>query len=184
MNLSHNISTGIASKAARVARTYGKLPPGLYREGGNGKDGRLVHHPEDAPLMRSYFFSFLRERLSYWQLADKATAELSAEGRSKLKNGKVTGDRMRRWLSNPCTSVTSHLGEEYPGQHEAVIDRETFDAVQRRIANAPPRPKCDDDAEIIYARPAATSARTGSRRSCEAGRSRRRQAPRGHHGDR
>ena len=102
--------------------------------------------------MRSYFFSFLRERLSYWQLADKATAELSAEGRSKLKNGKVTGDRMRRWLSNPLyVGDMPHLGEVYPGQHEAVIDRETFDAVQRRIANAPPRPKCDDDAEIIYA---------------------------------
>ena len=128
-DLSHNITSGIAEKARKGRPHYGKLVPGLRRE-----DGRLIH-TDDAPIMRDFFRRFLHDRLTYWQLADEATTRLSADARKRLKDGYVTGDRMRQWLMNVLyVGDMPHLGDVYSGQHDAIIDRETFDAVQRRIA--------------------------------------------------
>ena len=128
-DLSHNISTGIAEKAREGRPHYGRLPPGFRRI-----DGRLVH-TEDAALIKSYGLSFLRDRVGYAKLAELATSQLSEDGRKNLKDGVVNGERIRAWLSNPLyVGDMPHLDEVYEGKHEAIFDRETFDAIQRRIA--------------------------------------------------
>ena len=39
-------------------------------------------------------------------------------------------------LANPIyVGAVTHKGATHPGRHEAIIDRETFDAVQRQLAS-------------------------------------------------
>jgi hypothetical protein len=41
-------------------------------------------------------------------------------------------------LSNPVTSARSHKGARYPGQHEAILDRATWDSVQDQLRTGAP----------------------------------------------
>lgn len=128
--LSHNISSGKAT-AARAGRWHhGVLPPGYRYEKPD------LHATGDLPLMRSAMERFLDgqtiARVCAFLEAD-LSAEYFAGTRSKVR--RVRPDHLRRWLSNPLyAGMIRRRDELHQGHHKEAVSRETFERVQRRLA--------------------------------------------------
>ena len=122
-----------ASKAKGIF--MGGTPPLGYRP----EQRRLVIVPEEAQLLRRLFERFLAlgsltklER----ELADEgivSRAYVRGQGRCGRSFAFQAGPLLHI-LRNP-TSIgeISHKGVRYPGQHEPIIDRELWDAVQAKL---------------------------------------------------
>src|SRR3981081_2039365 len=108
------------------------------------KDRKLVAVPEEAETVRLIFRRY-RELGSVRLLKQ----DLDQQGiRSKQRtygNGSRAGGQpfsrgaLYALLSNPVyIGEIGHKGTRYPGQHEAILDRETWDSVQNQLRDGAP----------------------------------------------
>ncbi|WP_369026950.1 recombinase family protein [Qipengyuania sp. RANM35] len=103
--------------------------------------GRTLAIDEDhVRLIRSIFTRYLdmgNVRQLTQQLAEEATLvpeRVTATGR-RLGGRPFTRGQIYKILSNPIyIGKIGHKGEIYEGQHEAIIDMETWEAVQQKLA--------------------------------------------------
>ncbi len=108
------------------------------------KDRKLVIVREEAEIVQNMFARYLE--LKSVHLLQR---ELEAQGvRSRqriLTDGRSAGGHVlgrgaiSHMLQNPLyLGLISHAGELHTGQHEAIVDRESFDHVQATLADAGP----------------------------------------------
>jgi site-specific DNA recombinase len=114
---------------------------GFVPLGYRAKERTLIIHRDEAETVRTIFARYL-------DLGSvlKLEAELA---RQKLRTRAFTSATKRTWgdrpfsrghlyylLSNPVyAGKIAHKDERYDGQHEAIIDQKTWDAVQARLAD-------------------------------------------------
>ncbi len=116
------------------------------------EDGKITVNPEGAKIVRYIFHKYLDERKGSSVIAKELRAEgiLSSRGNLKwsaptvlkiLKNEKYCGDLIQKKTYTP--DYLSHAKKYNKGQeefvvlrdhHEPIIDRETWDAVQRELS--------------------------------------------------
>lgn len=119
----------------------GRVPMG-YRV-----ENRKLHIvPEEAQIIRTIFEIYLAIRSTI--AAARALTERGIVSKvHMLSNGRTVGGipfsyGSLQWVLRNRIYVgeVSHRGEYYPGEHEAIIDRETFDRVQALLTNQRPSP--------------------------------------------
>ena len=100
----------------------------------------LIIHAEEAETLRTIFQLYL----TYGSVL-KVASELARRGLRtrafRSANNRAWGDRpfsrghLYTLLSNPIyIGKIAHRGEQHDGQHPAIIDQKTWDAVQRQLA--------------------------------------------------
>ncbi len=102
-------------------------------------DKRLLVNPEEAESVRELFRLYL-ELGSVRRLQEAAVAQGLATKRRQRKDGSVTGARaftrgnLYQLLANPLyVGEVRHKGQSYPGQHQAILERATWEAVQAQL---------------------------------------------------
>ena len=127
-----------------ASRKRGMWMGGFVPLGYDVKDRKLVVNEGEAALVRHVF-----ERFIHLGSVTLVVRELQAEGRL-TKRGKPFDKGIVYKLINNRVYVGEavHKGTAYPGEHEAIIDRDTFDKVQAILASNG------------YARAAVTRSRT------------------------
>ena len=119
---------------------------GFVPLGYDARDKKLVINAVEAETVRT-LFRLYRELGTVPQLQVEAERLGLLTRRRANSSGRATGGgpftrgHLYQLLSNPIYAGTvTHKGSSYPGRHEAIIDPDTFDAVQRQLAgNAPLR---------------------------------------------
>jgi len=126
----------IAASKARGMWMGGNPPLGYKPE---GRTLEIV--PDHADLIRNLFERYLaigNVRLLAEQLAAERIAvplRRSLTGR-QMGGGAFTRGQIYKILSNPIyLGEIHHKGSAYAGKHQAIIDRELWDAVQARLAS-------------------------------------------------
>jgi DNA invertase Pin-like site-specific DNA recombinase len=115
-------------------------PPPL---GYDVRDRKLVVNTAEAEIVRTLFRLYL-ERGTVKALLEEANRLRLVTKRRRYADGRETGGRpftrgnLYQLLANPLyVGEVSHKGTRYAGQHEAIINREMFDAVRQSLdANA------------------------------------------------
>jgi site-specific DNA recombinase len=127
-----------------ASRKRGMWMGGFVPLGYDVKERKLVVNEGEAALVRHIF-----ERFIQLGSVTLAVRELQADGRL-TKRGKPFDKGIVYKLINNRVYVGEavHKGTSYPGEHEAIIDRDTFDKVQAILASNG------------YARAAVTRSRT------------------------
>lgn len=113
----------------------GGLPPLGY----DPRDKKLVVNPDEAKTVRTLFRLYLE--LGSVKLLLKESHRLGLfTKRRKHSNGRETGGQpftrghLYQLLVNPIyVGEVTHKNATYPGQHDAIIEREIFDAVRHRL---------------------------------------------------
>jgi site-specific DNA recombinase len=97
------------------------------------RDRKLVVNEEDAKLVRSIFQRFLKTGS-----ATILARQLVQEG-VRNKYGKLVDKGMLyKLLHNPVyVGEAVHKGVSYPGEHDAILDRKTWDKVQAHLQSDP-----------------------------------------------
>jgi site-specific DNA recombinase len=123
-----------ASKAKGM--WMGGTPPLGYRPEGRS----LAIVPEHAELMRDIFARY-RELGGVRRVAEALDADgIRSPPRQRINgtrfgNCKLTCGQLYYILRNPIyTGDIPHKGKVYPGRHDAIIEREEWEAVQRQLA--------------------------------------------------
>jgi len=109
-------------------------------------DRELMTNPAEAETVRT-LFRLYRELGTVQRLKEAADRQGLVTKRHHQSSGRVTGGgpfmrgHLYCLLSNALyVGEVTHKGATYPGRHEAIIDRATFEAVQRQLtANAASR---------------------------------------------
>jgi len=120
--------------------------------GYNASERTLVINPAEAETVHSIFALYLefgcvrrvKEAADQLGLSTKRgmTADGCERGGKPLSRGHIY-----RLLSNPIyTGQIAHKGQLYPGQHPALIDAETWNAVQDQLAGHATRHRAKTDA--------------------------------------
>ncbi|GIX11800.1 recombinase family protein [Elioraea sp.] len=114
-----------------ASRKRGMWMGGFVPLGYDVKDRKLVVNEAEAALVRRIF-----ERFIHLGSVTLVVRELQAEGRL-TKRGKPFDKGIVYKLINNRVYVGEavHKGMSYPGEHEAIIDRDTFDKVQAILAS-------------------------------------------------
>ena len=146
-NISENVKWG---HRKRFADGRGSLCYSQFLGYDKGPDGKMVVNKEEAKVVIAIYKWFL-EGMSYKQIADKLTAKkiptpakktIWRQGvvKSILQNEKYKGDALlqKSYTVDFLTKETKRNEGEIPmyyveNDHEAIIDRDTFDEVQDEI---------------------------------------------------
>jgi site-specific DNA recombinase len=112
---------------------------GLVPLGYDAKNRELVINAREAETVRA-LFRLYRELGTVRRLKEAADREGLTTKRRRQSSGGITGGgpftrgHLYQLLSNRLyVGEVTHKGMSYPGRHEAVIDPEMFDAVQRQL---------------------------------------------------
>jgi site-specific DNA recombinase len=113
---------------------------GLVPLGYDIKDRALVINPSEAETVRT-LFRLYQELGTVRRLKEAADEMGLMTKRRRQSSGRVTGGKpftrghLYKVLGNPIyVGTVCHKGAAYPGRHAAIVDRATFDAVQRQLA--------------------------------------------------
>ena len=113
----------------------GGLPPLGY----DAKERTLVINPSEAETVRK-IFALYKHQGCVRRTKEEADRLKLVSKRHHFKNGKVFGGvpltrgRLYHLLSNPIyLGEVRHKDKSYPGQHRAIIDRQTFEEVQQKL---------------------------------------------------
>jgi site-specific DNA recombinase len=113
---------------------------GLVPLGYDLKNRTLVINEPEAETVRTLFRLYL-ELETVRRLKEEADRRGLVTKRRPQATGAITGGEsftrghLYHLLSNPLyAGEVRHKGATYPGQHPAIVDRETFAAVQQRLA--------------------------------------------------
>ncbi|MGN6358140.1 MAG: recombinase family protein [Novosphingobium sp.] len=134
--IAERIRDKVAASKARGMWMGGPLSLGYKVE-----DRKLVIVPEEAETVRE----IMRRYLAANSVMD-LLGELSHDGivskRTKMRDGSFRGGvpfrrgALHHLLSNRIyVGEIVHRGKAYPGQHEAIVERDLFDAVQTKLAD-------------------------------------------------
>jgi site-specific DNA recombinase len=114
---------------------------GFVPSGYRAKDRSLVIEPKEADTIRMIYRRYLELGSVYKLETELAEREQRTRTFVAQASSHVWGDRLYssghlyQLLSNPIyAGKIRHKDELYTGQHEAIIDRKTFEAVQARLA--------------------------------------------------
>jgi len=92
------------------------------------KSGRLLVVPHEAEVIDRRIYRATLAGVSGLQIA----RDLTTDGIKTVKGGRWHPGTISQILSNPLyKGVVVYEGEEYPGQHEAIVDPEVWDAVHK-----------------------------------------------------
>lgn len=93
---------------------------------------KLVINPGEAMLVRRVFADFVRRRSPTDLLR-----QLAAEGNTSRSGRPISKQALYKMFHNrPYLGEILHKGQAYPGQHEAIITRETWDAAHAILAES------------------------------------------------
>jgi DNA invertase Pin-like site-specific DNA recombinase len=113
---------------------------GVVMLGYEVKDRKLVINEEEAKIIRFIYEQYLL-RESYFSVAQQLNKLGYRTKIRTLKNGKTTGGQyfepkaVMRILQNPYfKGCVTHKGSVYQGEHEAIVDEETWSRVQTIFA--------------------------------------------------
>ncbi len=120
------IAERIRDKKA-ATRRKGKWDGGVLPYGYGLSDHRLVENPAEAETARRIFRRYLEV-----QSPKTIALELNAEGTTRRNGRPWTPKQIGAMLRNVTyVGQVSYKGEIYEGEHEGLVDRETWDAVQK-----------------------------------------------------
>jgi DNA invertase Pin-like site-specific DNA recombinase len=130
-----------------ASKKKGMWMGGVVPLGYDIKARNLTVNEGEATTVRLLFRRYL-ELGTVRQLKEVADKLGLVTKQRKQASGRTTGGQaftrghLYQLLSNPIyVGEIAHKGVHYPGRHEAIVDRATFEAVQRRLKeNASPRP--------------------------------------------
>src|SRR5262245_36642473 len=127
-----------------ASKKKGMWMGGTVPIGYRATDKRLVVEPEEAEVVRQLFRLYL-EIGSVRRLKEKVDELRLVTSKRRLRNDETAGGkRFSRghlyWLlSNPIyAGDVRHRGKVWPGQHEPIIDRESWNAVQKTLSGQAP----------------------------------------------
>lgn len=133
--ISERIKDKVAASKARGMWMGGPVPLGYRVE-----DRKLVVVPTEAETVRHIMRRYL-ESANIYDLLDKLRADGVVSKVTVARDGAVRGGKpltrgaVFHLLANPVyIGLTRHRDKNYPGQHEAIVDQELFDAVKARLA--------------------------------------------------
>jgi site-specific DNA recombinase len=113
-----------------ASRRRGMWMGGWVPTGYRLEERRLVVEPDEAALVKHIFERFLQVGS-----ASTLVQELNTAGRRTRRGKPFDKGVVYKLLNNPTyTGRVTHKGALYEGQHEAVIDRDTWDKVQAILA--------------------------------------------------
>ncbi len=123
----------------RATRRRGQWTGGRPVSGYDLKDKRLVVNKSEAEQVREIFRLYLGLS-SLIAIAEElnqrgwTTKSYKAKGRSVIR-GKAFDKQAIRFVLGNVTYIgkVRYSGEIYPGQHDAIVDQQTWDAVQHRL---------------------------------------------------
>ena len=116
-----------------VSRRKGMWMGGCPPLGYEVKDRKLVENSGDAAQVRWVFARFI-EIGSGTELA----RELAARGVTTARGHRIDKRFIYRMLNNRVyIGEAVHKGQSYPGEHKAIIDRETWDKVHAILQESP-----------------------------------------------
>jgi site-specific DNA recombinase len=123
---------------AKKGGTLGRAPIGYLNviDRTEGREIRTVAiDPERAPLIRYAFETYAQGDVTVEELAkDCAQRGLLSRRTAKQPSKPIPGKAFSRILRNPYyVGVATYKGEQYRGRHEAIVDQDTFDTVQRLL---------------------------------------------------
>ena len=117
----------------RASRMKGRWMGGCPPLGYEVKDRKLIENPEDAAHVRWVFARFI-EIGSGTELA----RELAERGVTTSRGHRIDKKFIYRMLNNRVyIGEAVHKGTSYPGEHEAIIERETWDKVHGILTESP-----------------------------------------------
>ena len=134
-NLANEAIKGMRQKA-RSGGTTSKAPLGYRNIRTRDEQGREVRtvelDPERAPLMRLAFSEYATGRWTVRQLAEHLSGlGLDVPATPSKAARPLSANRLQNLLRHPYyRGVVVFQGVEYPGQHEALVDAETWQTVQ------------------------------------------------------
>lgn len=133
------IAERIRDKAA-ASRARGMWMGGALPLGYTVADRKLVPVPDEAKTVRHIMTRYLAAQ-SVTELRDELERDGIVGKRVVSRRGNVRGGTpltrgaMHYLLSNRTyVGEVVHKGNIYPGEHEAIVDRELFEAVQQKLA--------------------------------------------------
>jgi DNA invertase Pin-like site-specific DNA recombinase len=123
-----------------ASKKKGMWMGGLVPLGYDVRDRELIINTDEAETVRTLFR--LYGELGTVRQLKEAADRLGLAAKQRLQcSGRMTGGgsfsrgHLYRLLSNPLyVGEIAHKGAIYPGRHEAIIGRETFDAVQGQLS--------------------------------------------------
>lgn len=123
----------------RASRRRGMWTGGRPVLGFDAKDRKLVVNKHEAALVREVFRLYL-ELGSLLQVTQELARRgernktLIAQNGRRFAGAPFDKDLLRRLLRNPLYVGRTALGDEtFEGQHDAIVDQETWDAVQAQL---------------------------------------------------
>lgn len=133
--LSQKVTRGMRESALKGRCVGGHIPLGYRLE-----DHKLAINPETAPIVQEVF-----QRYAGGESVAKICRSLNAKGYKSAKNSPFNANSFRNMLRNErYVGVYKYKDIRVEGGVPAIIDKELFDAVQRKIAKtreAPARGK-------------------------------------------
>lgn len=133
--ISERIRDKVAASKARGMWMGGPVPLGYRVE-----DRKLVVVPSEAETVRHVMRRYL-ESANVFDLLDKLRVDGVVSKVAVGRDGTVRGGKPLtrgaafHLLANPVyIGLTRHRDKTYPGQHEAIVKQELFDAVKARLA--------------------------------------------------
>ena len=134
-NLSNEVKKGMTEKV-RSGGSVGRAPVGYLnvRDVNDGREIRTVEvDPERAHLVTWAFKTYAGGDWSVRSLTDELVKRgLMMAKTAKLPAKPVETRQVHQILTNPYyLGIVSYKGAQYPGNHEPLIDQETFQKVQQ-----------------------------------------------------
>ena len=134
-NLATEVKKGMGEKI-KNGGTIGRAPLGylnVRRVDDKGREERTVVLDEErAPLIKMVFEEYATGEWSLNSLAEYMTARgLTTRATPKIPSSAPTKTIIEKILKNPYyAGIVTYNGVEYTGNHEAIIDKDTFSKVQ------------------------------------------------------
>ena len=131
----------------------GRCAPGI-----RDQDRKLAICPEEAETVRLIFRRYLELGSVRLLKQELDQTGIRSKERARRDGSRIGGQPFSRGalyalLSNPIyIGEIAHKGVRYPGQHEAILDRAVWDAVQQRLRDGAPertRPAAPSESPLM-----------------------------------
>jgi site-specific DNA recombinase len=138
-NLAAEVMKGSIQKA-KSGGTAGKAPLGYInvRELTNGRENRtVIVDSERAPLMKFAFDAYATGDYTLRTLLTELTKRgLTSRPGPRKASGPLALSQFCRIMRNPYyIGIVTYKGVEYPGKHQPIVDRQTYDRVQEILSS-------------------------------------------------
>ena len=136
-----------------ASKKKGMWMGGLTPLGYDAVDKKLVVNEVEAATVRRLFELYLKH--ANMTLVKQEADRLNLKTKTRTPNngqrcdgGQFTRGHLYKLLANPIyVGEIAHKGMRYVGEHEAIIDRETWDAVQEQLARNATARRCRSNAK-------------------------------------